>query len=59
MFNSEAAPNALSLAPVSWWFWIKAGLGLSVGVGIASLAFFIIQFYLIGPVNMLFLKAIR
>jgi hypothetical protein len=29
--------DRFSLAPLSWWFWVKAGMGFTLGAGFVSL----------------------
>jgi len=39
--------GGLSIDNMSWWFWIKAGMGFTLGAGIVYVAVQILWFYII------------
>lgn len=49
----------ISVDNMTWWFWIKAGMGFTVGAGCVYVLFGVLWLYLISQVPALvFLRAI-
>ena len=60
--GAPAVPERFSdrfyMSPLSWWFWIKAGMGLTLGAGIVSATAVVLWSMLIGLTLTGFLRGV-
>lgn len=49
------ADFAARVAPLSFWFWVKAGIGFTIGAGIVYIAAAILWLWLLSKIPALFL----
>lgn len=52
-------PSELSVAKMSWWFWVKAGIGFSLGAGFVYALFGLLWLFAISRVpSLIFVRAL-
>jgi len=62
--HNRSAPQSVFNAGIcidnlTWWFWVKAGMGFTVGAGCMYVVFGVIWFYLLTRIpELLFLRAL-
>ena len=53
--GSSAFVGGLTVDNLSWWFWVKAGIGFSVGAGVVYIAGILLWLQLLSGVPSLYI----